>query len=98
MDHATGVCTVPKHANRIRVRAGDAVGFCKSKRGRKRGGAVSCTKAIVYAFGSFWKSAHAAAATEHVKLLAPTGDQLVDIALMPYVKNNFIVRRQRKSS
>ena len=51
------------------------------------------SEAVMIAFASLRESTDTATNAECIELLAPAGQQLVCIALMPYVKYDMIVRR-----
>ena len=93
MDHAARISAVAKHANRVGVRAVDAVCLGKAECRRERGGAMPRAKAIVLAFGALGKSAHAAALTQSGKPVASSRDQFMNIALVSDVEDDMVTRR-----
>ena len=95
VDHTARKSTVAKHANGIRIRAAETVCLGKTEGGRKRGGAMPCSKGIVLALTAFGKTADAAAMSQSVKHLAAPCDQLVRVALVTNVKNDMIVGRRK---
>ena len=58
---------------------------------------MSCTEAIVLALASLLKSAEPPALSQSVNLLISARKHLVNVALMPYVKDDMVVRRVENS-
>ena len=56
---------------------------------------MTCAKAIVLALASLFKSADAAALTKSIKRITSSRQDLMNVALMSYVKNYMILRGRK---